>query len=179
MGNAPGWHEVAAALGLGIALTYAASGHAERAEPALAGHDQRHRASDGDVGVGRRAGVPARRVLPRREPVELGRVLPVFSRTAFCSRDGAGRHRHLPGVAGVGSLDALTSTRYGQLVLDQDRACSSGSFALGNLSRVVVQRRYVRPVAYAMTEPMTVAPEEVDETSADAAIGLRRGRPRC
>ncbi len=162
-----GWRtqlaQIAAGLGLGIALTYAVSGHASAQNPRwlVTASDTVHLTAMA-LWIGGLAYLLVA-ILPRREPDELRTVLPVFSRTAFGCVIALAITGTYQAWLGVGSLDALTSTRYGQLVL-----VKIGLFlvlvGLGNLSRVVVQRRYVRPVAYAMTEQMTVAPKEVDET---------------
>jgi copper transport protein len=76
----------------------------------------------------------------------------VFSRTAMGCVTVLAVSGTYQAWLGIGSVDAITSTRYGQLVL-----VKVGLFicilALANLSRVVVQRRYVRTVAYAMSDP--------------------------
>ena len=148
--------EVGAALGIGVVLTYAASGHASSQDPRwlTMTSDSAHLAAM-SIWMGGLAYLLLA-VLPRREPAEMGRVLPVFSRTAFYAVGVLAVSGIYQAWLGIGSLDAITSTRYGQLVLVKI-TLFAGLLALGNLSRVVVQRRYVRPVAYAMTDPLTVA----------------------
>ena len=131
-------------------LTYAASGHAESQNPRwLAMTSYSAHLAAMSVWVGGLAYLLAA-VLPRRDPVEIGRVLPVFSRVAIYSVMVLAVSGTYQAWLGIGSIDAITSTRYGQFVLIKV-ALFVGLLALGNLSRVVVQRRYVRPVAYAMT----------------------------
>jgi copper transport protein len=155
--------EVAGALGVGIILTYAASGHAESEDPrwltmtSYAAHLTAMAAWLGGLAYLLVA------LLPRGEPGELRRVLPVFSRTAMCCVAALAVSGTYQAWLGVGTLDALTSTRYGQLVL-----VKAGLFlcilVVANVSRVVVQRRYIRTVAYAMTD----APVDVLAPPADA-----------
>jgi copper transport protein len=92
-------------------------------------------------------------VLPRGEPAELRRVLPVFSRTAIGCVTVLAVSGTYQAWLGIGTVDAITGTRYGQLVLVK-AGLFLGILGLANLSRVVVQHRYVRPVAYAMTDPL-------------------------
>jgi len=144
--------EVAGALGIGVVLTYAASGHAESQDPRwLAMTSYSAHLAAMAVWLGGLVFLLVA-VLPRREPDELRRVLPVFSRTAMGCVVVLAVSGTYQAWLGIGTIDAITSTRYGQLVL-----VKAGLFVailgLANLSRVVVQRRYVRPVAYAMTDP--------------------------
>jgi copper transport protein len=149
--------EVAAALGIGVVLTYAASGHAQSQDPRwLAMTSYSAHLAAMAIWVGGLIYLLVA-VLPRREPDELRRVLPVFSRTAMGCVVVLAVSGTYQAWLGIGSVDAITSTRYGQLVL-----VKAGLFVvilgLANLSRVVVQRRYVRPVAYAMTDPPVESP---------------------
>ena len=178
-----GWRaqlaQIAGGLGLGVAVTYAVSGHAGAQNPRwLATASDTAHLTAMSLWLGGLAYLLIG-VLPRREPDELRTVLPVFSRTAFCCVVALAVTGTYQAWLGVGSLDALTSTRYGQLVLVKI-GLFAGLVALGNLSRVVVQRRYVRPVAYAMTDPVAVTSEkEVDDTPrmrrsifAEAVLGI-------
>jgi copper transport protein len=152
--------EVAGALGIGMVLTYAASGHAESQDPRwLAMTSYAAHLAAMAVWLGGLVFLLVA-ALPRREPDELRRVLPVFSRTAMACVVVLAISGTYQAWLGIGTVDAITSTRYGQLVL-----VKAGLFvailALANLSRVVVQRRYVRPVAYAMTDPPAEVPVHV------------------
>ena len=165
--------EVSGALGIGIVLTYAASGHAESENPrwltmtSYAAHLAAMATWLGGLAYLLVA------VLPRGEPSELRRVLPVFSRTAMCCVAVLAVSGTYQAWLGVGTVDALVSTRYGQLVLVKV-ALFLCILAVANLSRVVVQRRYVRTVAYAMTDtPVEVAPPPV-EVVATPVARLRR-----
>ena len=165
--------EVGGALGIGIVLTYAASGHAQSENPRwLAMTSYSAHLAAMSVWVGGLAYLLAA-VLPRRDPVEIGRVLPVFSRTAMYSVTVLAVSGTYQAWLGIGSIDAITSTRYGQFVLIKI-ALFVGLLGLGNLSRVVVQRRYVRPVAYAMTADPPRVDGRAGRPRADSAFGLRR-----
>jgi copper transport protein len=144
--------EVAGALGIGVMLTYAASGHAESQDPRwLTMTSYSAHLGAMAVWLGGLAYLLVA-VLPRREPDEQRRVLPVFSRTAMTCVIVIAISGTYQAWLGIGTIDAITSTRYGQLVL-----VKAGLFVailgLASLSRTVVQRRYVRTVAYAMTDP--------------------------
>ncbi|HZE50378.1 MAG TPA: CopD family protein, partial [Jatrophihabitantaceae bacterium] len=161
--------EVAGALGIGVVLTYAASGHAESQDPRwLAMTSYSAHLAAMAVWLGGLVCLLVA-VLPRREPDELRRVLPVFSRTAMGCVVVLAVSGTYQAWLGIGTIDAITSTRYGQLVL-----VKAGLFVailgLANLSRVVVQRRYVRPVAYAMTDP----PADVEVAVAGPPIARMR-----
>ena len=145
--------EAAAALGIGVVLTYAASGHAESENPRwLTMTSYSAHLSAMAVWLGGLIYLLVA-VLPRREPAELRRVLPVFSRTAMGCVIVLAASGTYQAWLGIGSIDAITGTRYGQLVLVK-AGLFLGILGLANVSRVVVQRRYVRPVAYAMTDPL-------------------------
>jgi len=161
--------EVAGALGIGVVLTYAASGHAESQDPRwLAMTSYSAHLAAMAVWLGGLVFLLVA-VLPRHEPHELRRVLPVFSRTAMGCVVVLAVSGTYQAWLGIGTIDAITSTRYGQLVL-----VKAGLFVailgLANLSRVVVQRRYVRPVAYAMTDP----PADVEVAVAGPPIARMR-----
>jgi copper transport protein len=165
--------EVSGALGIGIVLTYAASGHAESEDPrwltmtSYAAHLAAMATWLGGLAYLLVA------VLPRGEPGELRRVLPVFSRTAMCCVAVLAVSGTYQAWLGIGTVDALTSTRYGQLVLVKV-ALFLCILALANMSRVVVQRRYVRTVAYAMTDaPVDVVAPPADVVASPVAR-LRR-----
>jgi copper transport protein len=165
--------EVSGALGIGIVLTYAASGHAGSENPRwLTMTSYAAHLAAMAIWLGGLVYLLVA-VLPRGEAGEMRRVLPVFSRTAMCCVAVLAVSGTYQAWLGVGTIDALTSTRYGQLVL-----VKVGLFvcilALANLSRVFVQRRYVRTVAYAMTDaPVDVVAPPV-EVVAPPATRLRR-----
>lgn len=151
--------EVAGLLGLGVVLTYVFSGHASTQNPRwLATVSDTVHVTAMAAWLGGLIVVLAC-VLPRRDPDELRTVLPVFSRVAFAAVTLLAVTGAYQAWLGVGSWHALTATRYGQLVLVKIIAFVV-LLALGNLSRIAVQRRWSRPVvAYAMTDTVTLAPE--------------------
>ena len=154
--------EVSGALGIGLVLTYAVSGHAESENPRwLAMTSFAAHLSAMAVWLGGLLYLLVA-VLPRREPAELRRVLPVFSRTAMVCVVALAVSGTYQAWLGIGSIDAITSTRYGQLVLVKV-VLFLVILGLANLSRVAVQRRYVRPVAYAMTDVVTEPGADVAE----------------
>jgi copper transport protein len=137
-------------LGVGIAITFAASGHAWAQHPRwlVAGSDTVHVLAM-SIWLGGLIHLLAA-VLPSRDPDVVRAVLPVYSRVAFgCVVVLAGTGVY-QAVRGVVTVDALTHTRYGELVL-----LKLGLFAvmvaLGNASRALVWRRYLQPVAHAKT----------------------------
>ncbi|HEY2985614.1 MAG TPA: copper resistance protein CopC [Jatrophihabitantaceae bacterium] len=152
---------VTGTLAVGVAVTYGVSGHAQAQDPHWLAitSDSAHLAAMA-VWVGGLAYLLFA-VLPRREPAELRRVLPVVSRVAFCAIAVLAVTGTYQAWLGIGAVDAITTTRYGQYVLIKV-ALFAGLLALGNLSRVAVQRHYVRPVAYAMTDDLPVIDDEPD-----------------
>jgi copper transport protein len=152
---------VTGALAVGVAVTYGASGHAQAQNPRWLAitSDSTHLAAM-SVWLGGLVYLLVA-VLPRREPDELRRVLPVFSRVALCAIGVLAVTGTYQAWLGIGVVDAITTTRYGQYVLIKV-ALFAGLLALGNLSRVAVQRHYVRPVAYAMTDDLPAIEDEVD-----------------
>lgn len=98
-------------------------------------------------------------VLPRREPAEVRAVLPIFSRVAFVSVATLAVTGTYSAWRGIGSLRAILHTEYGLLV-SVKVILFLGLIAIGNLSRLAIQRRIVRmPIAYAMTD-VDVAEDE-------------------
>jgi copper transport protein len=81
-------------------------------------------------------------ILPRQEPGELQVVLPVFSRVAFVSVVVLALSGLYEAWRGIGTIHAIFSTTYGLLVVTKV-ALFVGLIALGNLSRVAIQRRLV------------------------------------
>jgi copper transport protein len=152
---------VTGTLAVGVAVTYGVSGHAQAQNPRWLAitSDSAHLAAMA-VWLGGLVYLLVA-VLPRREPDELRRVLPVFSRVAFCAICVLAVTGTYQAWLGIGAVDAITTTRYGQYVLIKV-ALFAGLLALGNLSRVAVQRRYVRPVAYAMTDDLPAIEDEAD-----------------
>jgi copper transport protein len=143
---------VALALGLGIVLTFSATGHGNTTNPRLFSitADLLHITAMAAWLGGLIMLVVA--VLPRREPAELSAVLPVFSRVAFACVAVLVATGTYAAWRGIGTVQAVFSTTYGLLVLTKV-ALLLGMLVLGNLSRRVIQHRYARvPVAYAMSD---------------------------
>ncbi|MBV9593039.1 MAG: copper resistance protein CopC/CopD [Actinobacteria bacterium] len=157
--------EVGALLVLGVALSFAASGHAASEHPEwLAVTSDTVHLIAMTAWIGGLAYLLVA-VLPRRESEELGYALPVFSVVAYASVAALAITGTYQAWLGVGSWRALVLTTYGQLVL-----VKIGLFlallGLGNASRLAVQRRWGSvsrrvPVAYAMTD-------EFDDPDPDA-----------
>jgi copper transport protein len=106
-------------------------------------------------------------LLPRREPAELRAALPMFSRVAFVSVSTLAVTGTYAAWRGIGSLRAILHTNYG-LLISAKVILFLGLLALGNLSRLAIQRRIVRmPVAYAMTD--VDADIDADSASEDDA----------
>jgi copper transport protein len=104
--------------------------------------------------------VLAAAVLPRREPDEVRAVLPVFSRVAFTSVAVLAVTGSYAAWHGIGTGQAIFTTSYGLLVVGKV-VLFLGLLALGNVSRLAVQRRLAPvPVAYAMSDTV------LDEQSA-------------
>ncbi len=108
---------VTGTLAIGVAVTYGVSGHAQAQDPHWLAitSDSAHLAAMA-VWVGGLVYLLVA-VLPRREPVELRRVLPVVSRVAFCAIAVLAVTGTYQAWLGIGAVDAITTTRYGQYVL--------------------------------------------------------------
>jgi copper transport protein len=121
--------------------------------------------------------VLAAAVLPRREPVEVRAVLPVFSRVAFISVAVLALTGSYAAWHGIGTVHAIFTTKYGLLVVGKI-ALFLGLIALGNVSRLAIQRQLARvPVAYAMSDTALddpAAPAAGDALSDTEAERLRR-----
>jgi copper transport protein len=149
---------------IGVAITFSATGHADTTNPRWLSitADVLHLCAM-SAWVGGLAMV-ATALLPRREPAELRAALPTFSRVAFVSVSTLAVTGTYAAWRGIGSLRAILHTNYG-LLISAKVILFLGLLALGNLSRVAIQRRIVRmPVAYAMTD---VESADADVESAD------------
>lgn len=165
---APG---VAGLLGLVIATSFAAGGHAATTSPTWLSIpvDALHVVAMA-VWLGGLA-ILLFAVLPRRQPAELAVVLPWFSTVAFGSvlvLAGTGTYA---AWRGIGSVDALT-TGYGLLVLGKI-ALFIGLILAGNASRLAVQRRALAAVAPAGA---AAAPSGADLAPAEVAVAPVAGR---
>jgi copper transport protein len=172
-GTVAALREAAAVLAVGLAVTYVLAGHPATENPVWLSvlSDTAHLTAMAAWLGG--LVMLAIALLPRRNPAELQAVLPVFSRVAF----GAVAVLAVTGAyqawRGVGTLEALTSTTYGRLVLLKI-ALFGALLLLGNLSRLAVQRRYVRTVAYALTpDALDVEPMPAQDLPAEVTR-LRR-----
>ena len=161
--------EVGALLVAGIAVTWAASGHAATEKPEWLSitSDTVHLLSMAAWAGGLVYLFAC--VLPRSEPFELQRALPMFSRVAYVSVALLAVTGTYQAWLGVGSWRALAITTYGQLVLVKI-ALFVGLLALGNLSRRAVQRQWGGiPVAYALTDEFAELDEaELDESESES-----------
>ncbi|MEP7179434.1 MAG: CopD family protein, partial [Pseudonocardiales bacterium] len=119
--------------------------------------------------------VLAAAVLPHREPAEVRAVLPVFSRVAFASVVTLAVTGSYAAWHGIGTVHAIFTTTYGWLVAGKV-ALFLGLMALGNFSRVAVQRQVSSvPVAYAMSDTALDEPMQADEPLSESdAERLRR-----
>jgi copper transport protein len=161
-------------LGVGLAYTFSAVGHATTTSPAWLSiaADTLHLCAMATWVGGLVIVVFA--LLPRREPDELHEALPVFSRVAFISVVTLAVTGTYAAWRGIGSWRALFHTEYGLLVMAKV-LLFFGLLALGNLSRTVIQKRVRRPVvAYAMTSSVSVSVS--DEPSLDQVATERMRR---
>lgn len=173
---------LAALLGVGLAATVSYSGHAAAADPrALAvASDMAHLLAM-SAWVGGLV-LLAVAVLPRHDPPDLARVLPVFSRVVMGSVTVLAVTGGYQAWRESGTVDAVTTTAYGRLVLIKVLLFVV-LIGIGNLSRRAVRRRYPRPVAYALSDGAAPdragsgdpTPPDVPTPTAGADLGrLRR-----
>ncbi len=127
---------------LGVVYTFSAAGHAGVAQPGwlALGSDMAHLVAM-SVWIGGLV-LLAVAVLPDRDPADLRSALPVFSRVAFGCVLVIAASGTYQGWRESGTIRALTTTTYGLLVLAKV-VLFLGLVALGNVSRVAIQRRYV------------------------------------
>jgi copper transport protein len=141
--------EAAAVLGAGIVVTFAASGHSRSADPRWFAVlvDALHLTAMiiwlGGLAVLAAAGLSGRRVEAEAddaaELAELSVGLPVFSRVALTCVATLAVTGTIQAWREIGALDAITSTRYGQLVLIKV-VLFGGLVGLGYLARRVLAR---------------------------------------
>jgi copper transport protein len=156
-----------AAVGVGLCVTYSLSGHADT-HPLSVVSDSAHLIAM-SLWVGGLVHLLVA-LLPRREPLELRGVLPVFSRVAFGCVSVLALTGTYQAWRGVGSLGNLTSTRYGQLVLAKV-VLFAALLTVGNRSRRLVQRHF-RP---SFAEPVPVPPAGGGGGSSGSGSGSRSG----
>ena len=162
--------DLAAICGLGVLATYGGVGHAAAgSQPTLALLSDTTHLAAASVWIGGLA-VLVSCLLPTRHTDELATALPRFSRIAM----GAVAALALTGTyqawREIGPLPALWSTWYGQLLL----AKIAGFLllvGLGNLARLAIRRRYLMPVAHALS---TEDADTVERSEED--LMLRRMR---
>lgn len=143
--------EAALLLGVGVALTFSAAGHASTTSPSWLSVplDMAHLLAMAAWLGGLVMLTVA--ILPRHDPDELREILPTYSNVAFGSVVVLAGTGTWAAWNGIGTTSAATTT-YALLVFGKI-ALFLGLIALGNLSRLVVQRHYVRrTVAFAMTD---------------------------
>jgi copper transport protein len=165
------WRVAAGAVGLGLVFTPALSGHASAGDlvPLAVVADGIH--------VGAVAAwlgglvLLLAFVLRRRLPDELREVVPRFSTLAQVAVGAIVVTGAFQGWRQVRSLDALTSTTYGRLLLVKTLAFA-GLVALGALNRAVVRRRLWAPspvVGYPVGPGAALS-----DPDADTVVRLRR-----
>lgn len=142
----PAWApEAAAVLGAGIVVTFAAAGHSRSADPRWLAVlvDALHLIAMivwlGGLAVLATAGL-SRRTEDDEDPAELAELsvgLPIFSRVALTCVATLAVTGTIQAWREIGALDAVTSTRYGQLVLIKV-VLFGGLVGLGYLARRVL-----------------------------------------
>lgn len=172
------WEGIAGLAVIGVAATFSAAGHAGTTEPTTVSImiDMLHLlAMTAWLGA---LAMLVGAVLPRREPVELRRVLPVVSTVSFASVVVLALTGSYNAWRGIGTVDAVFTTTYGLLVLGKV-VLFVGLLAVAYVSRRVVRARYVRPrVAFANTDTDLDVAEPApgdDEPHDTETERLRRG----
>ena len=118
-------------------------------------------------------------VLPRRHPAELRTVLPTFSRVAFICVLVIAVTGTYQAWRESGTVAAITTTTYGRLVLLK-AALFIGLLLLGNLSRLAIQRRYIRqtlPAAVGAPAGRGADPPDRDRQESAEGSGVRTVDP--
>ena len=147
-------------LGVGIAATISATGHADTTNPNWLSIplDTLHLLAMAAWVGGLVMLLAARAAAPRAG--ESAAAVPAFSRIAFVSVVVLAVTGTYAAWRGIGTVHAILTTTYGLLVLGKV-VLFVGLIALGNVSRGVVRRRYrPRAVAYAMTDAVLLESEE-------------------
>ena len=162
--------DLAAIAGLGVLATYGGVGHAAAgSQPTLALLSDTTHLAAGSVWIGGLTMLAAC-LLPSRRTGELAEALPRFSRIAL----GAVAVLAVTGTyqawREVAPLAALWTTEYGRLLLLKIIGFLT-LVGLGNFSRQAVRRRYVTPVAHAMSTSDTA---EIAESEEDRMLGRLR-----
>jgi copper transport protein len=214
----PSWApEVAAMVGVGIVVTFAASGHSQSANPRWLAVlvDALHltsmiiwlggltvlltavvtravRAEAEDVEYDEEPGVREVEAGPGQEPLdtdELSAGLPIFSRVAMACVAMLAVTGTIQAWREIGSIDAITTTRYGQLVILKV-ALFAGLLGLGYLARRSLQRPVAGRSALAglrrtLITEVTVGAAVLAATGVliaqppgSVALAAERGKPR-
>ncbi|SHH30773.1 copper transport protein [Jatrophihabitans endophyticus] len=167
------WEGIAGLLGIGIAATFSAAGHPGTTSPTTLSIvlDMLHLLAMA-TWVGALVMLLGA-VLPRREPAELRRVVPVVSTVAFTSVVVLAVTGSYNAWRGVGTIHAVFTTTYGLLVVGKV-VLFVGLLAVAAVSRRVVRTKLARPrLAYANTD---TAETEVEDSPSDVDTErLRRG----
>lgn len=155
-------------LFLGVVYTFSLAGHAGVAQPGwlALGSDMVHLIAM-SVWIGGLVLLVVA-VLPGRDPADLRSALPVFSRVAFGCVLLIAATGTYQAWRESGTIKALTTT-YGLLVLVKV-VLFLGLVALGNLSRVAIERRYLRSA-----QPTTGTPAPASDGSIAARTGVSAG----
>lgn len=165
------WEGIAGLAGIGIAATFSAAGHAGTADPTGLSIviDMLHLlAMTAWVGA---LVMLVGAVLPRREPDEIRRVVPMVSTVAFAGVVVLAATGSYNAWRGIGTVDAIFTTSYGLLVVAKV-VLFVGLLAVAYVSRRVVRTRIVgSTLAYANTD---TALEDDEETDLETER-LRRG----
>jgi copper transport protein len=150
---------VAGALGVGIVWTFSRAGHGATTPPSWLSVpiDMVHVLAMATWVGGLLMLVGA--VFPRRDPDELGDVLPVFSNVAFASVTLLVASGTYVAWRGIGTVHAIFHTTYGLLVVGKI-ILLAGILTVANMSRRLVRRRVV---AYAMTDALVETEPETGE----------------
>jgi copper transport protein len=158
-------------LGVGLLLTVALSGHAStgRLVPLAIVTDVVHLGA-ASLWVGGLVTLLVA-LLPRRDPAELGAVVPRFSSTAFACVAAIAATGAIQGWRQLGSIDALVSTSYGRLLIAKVVGVAA-LVSLGWVSRRAVRRRLV-PATTLAVRPAGPGADRA-ENSGPAAAALRR-----
>lgn len=146
----PRWRHAVWPLGVALALTFSLVGHPDTTDPRWLSIsvDAVHLIAM-SAWIGGLVMLIAA-LLPSHRAEQVRRALPVISRVSFTAVIVIAASGAYSAWRGIGSLDAFLTTRYGLLVAIKV-ALFGGLLALGNLSRIAIQRRLTRvPAAPAL-----------------------------
>jgi len=155
--------DLTAIVGLGVLATYGGTGHAAAgSQPTLALLSDAAHLSAVSVWVGGLVVLTAC-LLPSRRTDELAGALPRFSQIALGSVGVILATGTYQAWREVGTIPALWGTGYGKLLLAKI-GCFVLLVGLGYLGRTAVRRRYLIPVAHALStrDEVEIGPSEDD-----------------